>query len=187
MRRLLLMMTTLSLLLLSGISSVAATSGSGSFHWDAGAGVVCGVEPTACPNVAMASNGDTIKVRAQGDMDTATDSATGSGTFQHYNSAGTLIASGTITANQLITFSFYGCASPPVPSNFCGGRAALAVHLVAHPASNPSVTVQADGILEVECVIGSPPPGANEGIRLNVQDRINYNKSVSGDTLFIKM
>ncbi len=187
MRRLLLLMTTLSLLLFSGIISAAATSDSGAVHWDAGAGIVCGVEATACPDVAMASNGDRIQVRAQGDMDTATNSATGGGTFQHFSPAGTLIASGTITANELITFSSYGCASPPFPSNLCGGRAALAVHLVAHPASNPSATVQADGILDVECLFGSPPAGAHEGIRLNVQDLINFNKSVSGDTLFIKM
>ena len=47
-------------------------------------------------------------------------------------------------------------------------------------------TVEADGILEVTCLIGSPPGGAHEGIRLNVKDLINFNKSVSGDTLFIQ-
>ena len=187
MRRLLLLLFTLSLLLLSGVASAQATSTSGSFHWEAGAGAICGAEPNACPDVAMASNGDTIRVRAQGEMNTATKSASGGGTFEHRNSSGTLLASGTITANQLIAFTFYGCNTDPAfPSNFCGGRAALAVHLVGHPASNPSATVQADGILQVECLIGSPPAGANEGIRLNVNDRINFNKSVSGDTLFIK-
>jgi hypothetical protein len=91
-----------------------------------------------------------------------------------------------LAAKRLLAFSFYGCGGDGLPSNFCGGRAALLVHLVGHPASNPSATVEADGILEVDCLIGSPPGGANEGIRLNVKDLINFNKSVSGDTLFIQ-
>jgi hypothetical protein len=186
MRRLLLLVAALSLLLFSGAASAYATTGSGTFHWEAGAGDVCGVEPTACPDVASASNGDTVSVRAQGDLNTANRSATGGGTFEHRNSAGTLLGSGTFTANRLLAFSFYGCDGDGLPTNFCGGRAALAVHLVGHPASNPSASVESDGILEVTCLIGSPPSGADEGIRLNVKDLINFNKSVSGDTLFIK-
>jgi hypothetical protein len=68
----------------------------------------------------------------------------------------------------------------------CGGRAALAVHLVSHPTADPSATIEANGILQVECLFGNPPKGAMEGIRLNVQDLINFNKSVSGVTLYIK-
>jgi len=186
MRRLLLSAATLPLLLFSGAHAAQATAGSGTFHWDAGAGAVCAVEATACPDVAMASNGDTVSVRAQGDLDTSNRAASGGGTFEHRNSAGTLLASGTLAAKRLLAFSFYGCGGDGLPSNFCGGRAALLVHLVGHPASNPSATVEADGILEVDCLIGSPPGGANEGIRLNVKDLINFNKSVSGDTLFIQ-
>jgi hypothetical protein len=43
-----------------------------------------------------------------------------------------------------------------------------------------------DAILEVTCDVGSPPPGHPEGVRLNVQDDINFNQSVSGITLFIR-
>jgi hypothetical protein len=188
MRRLLLLVSMLSLLLISGAQAAQATAASGTFHWDAGAGVVCGVEETACPNIARASNGDTFSLRAQGDFNTANGAASvGAGsTFEHKNSAGTLLATGTLTAAGLLTFIPYGCGGGPFPPNFCGGRAALAVHLVAHPASNPSATVEADGILEVECLIGNPPAGAMEGIRMNVKDRINFNKSAGGDTLFIK-
>jgi hypothetical protein len=88
-------------------------------------------------------------------------------------------------ATGLLTLIPYGCGGP-VPPNFCGGRAAFVVHLVAHPASNPSATVEADGVLELECTLGNPPAGAREGFRLNVKDLLNFNKSVSGDTLFIK-
>jgi hypothetical protein len=185
MRRLLLLVTTLSLLLFSGMTSAAATSGSGMFQWNAGGGAICDLGGV-CPNVAMASNGDTVTVRADGQFDSASGNASGGGTFQHRNSAGALIGSGTIAVNRLIAFSFYGCASPPFPSNICGGRAALAVQLSGHPAGDPSATLEAEGILLVDCLFGTPPAGAKEGIRLNVKDLINFNKSVSGDTLFIK-
>lgn len=184
MRRFLLLASTLSLLFLSGTQAAQATAGSGTFQWEAGAGTVCGVEATACPDVARASNGDTFSLRAQGDLDTA-NGASGGGTFEHRTAAGTVVATGNLTVTGLLTFIPYGCGVQ-VPPNFCGGRAALAVHLVAHPASNPSATVEADGILEVECALGNPPAGAREGIRLNVKNLINFNKSVIGDTLFIK-
>lgn len=185
MRRLLFVLGALSLLLVSGTASAHATTSTGTFHWDAGAGAVCAVAATACPDVATASNGDTVTVRAQGDMNAATGSASGGGTFVHRNSAGALIGSGTVAATRLIDFSFYGCDGNGVPSFLCGGRAALAVHLVGHPASNPSATIETDGILWVTCLIGSPPSGVDEGVRLNVKDLINFNQSVSGATLFI--
>ncbi len=185
MRRLLLLLGALPLLLFSGSAPVQAATSSGTFHWDAGAGAVCAVAADACPDVAMASNGDTVTIRAQGDLNAATGSASGGGTFEHRNSSGTLLGSGTLTATRLIDFSFYGCDGSGLPSNLCGGRAALAVHLVGHPASNPSATIELDGILQIGCLIGSPPAGVDEGVRLNVKDLINFNKSVGGDTVFI--
>lgn len=185
MRRLLLLASVTSLLVFSGTASAHATTSSGTFHWEAGAADVCLVEPTACPDIARADNGDTISVRLEGDLNAATGSISGGGPFEHRNSAGALLASGTLTATRLLAFSFYGCDGFGLPSSLCGGRAAIAVHLVAHPASNPSATVQADGVLELTCLLGNPPTGAHEGIRLNVKDLINFNKSVSGDTVFI--
>jgi len=185
MRRLLFLFGALSLLLVSGTASAHATTSTGTFHWDAGAGAICAVAAIACPDVATASNGDTVTIRAQGDMNAATGSASGGGTFVHRNSAGALIGSGTFAATRLIDFSFYGCDGNGAPSFACGGRAALAVHLVGHLASNPSATIETDGILWVTCLIGRPPSGVDEGVRLNVKDLINFNKSVSGATVFI--
>jgi hypothetical protein len=186
MRRLVLVPTALSLLLFSGMVSAQAAPASGAFTWDAGAGIVCGVAAEACPDVANASNGDTISVKTTGTLNTADGSASGGGSFEHRNTSGDVVATGTLTATGLITFIPYGCGGGPFPPNLCGGRAALAVHLVAHPASNPNATVEADGLLEVTCLIGSPPSGAMEGIRLNVKDLLNFNKPAGGDTLFIK-
>jgi hypothetical protein len=134
----------------------------------------------------MASNGDTISVRAQGNLDTEEPAVSGGGTFEHRNSAGTLLGSGTLTAKRLLAFSSYGCGGSGLPSNFCGGRAVLLVHLVGHPAGDPSKTIKADGTLIVTCVIGNPPAGAHEGITLNIKNVDNFNQSVIGDTLFIQ-
>lgn len=186
MRRPLLLVGALFVMLFSATATASAATSSGTFHWEAGAADVCGVAPDACPDVAMASNGDTLTLRAQGDMNAATGAASGGGTFEHRNSAGTLLATGTLTATRLVDFSFYGCDGHGFPSFLCGGRAAFAVHIVAHPASNPSATIELDGILQVTCLIGSPPSGSQEGFRLNVNDVINFNKASGGDTVFIQ-
>lgn len=132
---------------------------------------------------AMADNGDTVVVHGTGTFDTSGKSATGGGKFVHMAPDGSIRGTGTWTATRLITFQAYGCGAFGNPS-LCGGRAALAVHLV-----NSTHTVSLDGILEVNCQVGSPPPGTSEGIRLNVFDLINFNKTVpeSGTTVFIAL
>lgn len=186
MRRLLLLASMLSLLLVSGAQTAQATAGPSTFQWEVGAGTICDLGGV-CPNIAMASNGDTIAVRALGNLDAEEREASGGGTFEHRTSSGALVSSGTLRAKRLLAFTFYGCAGPGdgFPSNFCGGRATLLVRLVGHPASNPSATVKANGILVVTCLFGSPPAGAEEGFTLDVKHLINFNESVRGDTLFI--
>src|SRR6266446_5399027 len=61
------------------------------------------------PNVASAPNGDTVAVVFTGALDAGARTATASGTFEHRNSSGTLLASGDITATGLTTFQTYGC------------------------------------------------------------------------------
>ena len=113
---------------------------------------------------------------------------TGEATFVHHTSTGALVGSGTIDVEGLVSFQFYGCGvvfGTPLPPDFCGGRAVLAAHLVGHPASDPSATIEADALVTIQCEIGEPPPGSSEGITLNVKDLINFNKHVVGDNLFI--
>jgi hypothetical protein len=138
---------------------------------------------------AMADNGDVVLMSGVGSMNVSAKAASGGGTFTHM-SGSTLLASGTWEASRLLSFQFYGCGhlgTQVLPPNFCGGRAALDIQLVAHPAGQPDVTLTAEGLLQIECLIGDPPPSAEEGVRLNVQDVINFNKSVpeSGTTLFL--
>ena len=133
---------------------------------------------------AEADNGDVVTVTVTRDgtntFNVATKLASGGGTFVHKSSSGTTLGSGTWVATGLLDFQSYG---PGAAGNTFGGRAALTVLLT--PSANPSV--HRPGILEIECVVGNPPPSASEGIRLNVKDHINFNKPVvPGPTLFIK-
>jgi hypothetical protein len=96
-----------------------------------------------------------------------------------------MLSSGTWAATGLLDFQSYGNAVPQgLPPTFFGGRVALTVLLT--PSANPSVHLPA--ILQIECALGKVPGGAVEGVRLNVQDVINFNKTVpeSGANVYIK-
>jgi hypothetical protein len=95
---------------------------------------------------------------------------------------------GTWLATSLISFQSYGCGEldgSPVPPNFCGGVAKLAI--TATPDANPGVHLS--GSLTITCVVGTTvTPSAVEGVRVNVYDVINFNKTVpeSGANIFIQ-
>jgi hypothetical protein len=137
---------------------------------------------------ATAENGDVVTVTVTRDgtnkFDVAAKSATGGGTFVHKTSGGTVVGSGTWVATGLLDFQSYGNGVPQgFPASNFGGRAALTLSLT--PSANPSVHLPA--ILQMECLVGEPPAGATEGIRLNVKDVINFNTTVpSGVPPFIK-
>lgn len=136
------------------------------------------------PNVAMAPNGDTVAVTGMGTFGVHPKSASGGGSFTHtFAGGGTL--TGTYTATGLVDFQPYGCGvvfGTPLPPDFCGGRLVLRVALV--PDANPSVSL--DGLLTIYCVIGAPPPSAEEGIRLVVPGVLNFNDVVTGENVYIK-
>jgi len=131
---------------------------------------------------AMAENGDVVTVKGGGTFDVVTKTASGKGTFKHQFTGGS--ATGTWTATGLLAFQSYGDGTPQgLPASLFGGRAALAVMLT--PDAHPDVHVP--GILQVECLLGSPPAGAEEGVRLLAKGVINFNKTVigSGETVFV--
>ena len=134
-------------------------------------------------NTAVAENGDRVNVRGTGTFDVVGKTATGGGTFTHKRADGTTVAAGTWTATGLLAFQSYGPGTPQgTPPNLFGGRAALAI--VGTPTGT---TVMLPGILEIECALGTPPGGAEEGVRLLVKGIINFNKSVheSGENVFV--
>jgi hypothetical protein len=153
-----------------------AQSGAASFQYLIGTGPVCNLGPGACPDVSRAPNGDTIAIAGQGTLSIHAKTVTGGGTFTHKAPDGTVRASGTWTATQLLSFNSYGTA-PDVPPAFEGGFAVIRIHLSAGH----------DGILQVNCTIGSPPPNKFEGVRLAVESALNFNEVVSGATLFIRL
>jgi hypothetical protein len=185
MKRLLsLTLAALLMAALGGMTSASAATARASFDWHAGDNFGGFLES---PDVAMAANGDTITIMAGGSFDVAARTATGTGSFVHRSSIGATMATGTLTATRLYSFQFYGCGTAggqPIPPDFCGGRALIAVHIAATTATGAHV--EADGTLTVDCLLGSPPAGAGEGVTLNVKDLLNFNKEVSGETLFVK-
>lgn len=137
--------------------------------------------------IARAENGDTIQVDGTGAMDVAAKTASGGGRFVH-NFAGGGSASGTFTAERLLSFQFYGCGGEGLPDSLCGGLAKLEVTLT--PDANPSLHFR--GILWIDCLVGDKipsggEPARHEGIRLNVKDLINFvHTEHSGFTVFIR-
>ena len=137
------------------------------------------------PTITAASNGLTIATELEGSFNAASKAASGSGSFSIMNGA-TVLESGTFTLTRLVSFQFYGCGevegAPPLPPNFCGGRALFAVH------ATTSTGEQGNGLYEVNCQIHDPggqaPPGTSEGVKVNARG-INFNKHVTGDNLLV--
>jgi hypothetical protein len=174
--RLVLIVAVIAALGWLGGSRALADSGAAKFIYEIGAG-----NTACCPDTAMASNGDTITVTGTGTLSIHPKSVTGGGKFTHKNAAGTVLASGTWAATQLLSFNSYG-TSPGFPPGFEGGLALIRVRLMPK-----GTTSTFDAVLQVNCLIGKVPAGAKEGIRLAVQDGLNFNKEVpGGETLFIR-
>lgn len=130
------------------------------------------------PDVAESPNGDTVAIEGSGTLSIHPKEVTGEGTFVHKNANGDVLVSGTWKAEQLLSFHSYGNGVPQgTPPEFEGGLALIRVHLSAG----------LDAIMQVDCLLGKPPAGANEGVRLNVQGGLNFNKEVSGETLYVRL
>jgi hypothetical protein len=150
----------------------AADSGSATYQY------LLGVSPIEGPDVAMASDGSTVTITGQGMLSVHPNSVSGGGDFTIMDSAGNVTASGTWTATSLSSFVSYGCGTlfgNPVPPNYCGGQAMIQVQL----SSGQTAT------LMVYCLVGTPPAGKEEGVRLAIDNGVNFNKQAGGQTLFI--
>ncbi|MEP6599937.1 MAG: hypothetical protein ABJB98_10890 [Actinomycetota bacterium] len=126
-----------------------------------------------------------VTIVATGTFDTVARTATGGGTFAHHVAATGQTITGTFTTTGLISFQSYGDATPQgAPASFFGGK--LMLSILATPDANPNLHLPAT--LTVECALGNPPAAAVEGVRVNVKDVINFNKSVpeSGENVYIQ-
>lgn len=123
-------------------------------------------------------NGDLIEITGSGTLTTHPTSVTGGGTFVHKTAGGTVLASGTWAAQELLSFRSYGTLTLPSGTVLAGGTAVIRVHLSAGP----------DAVLQIDCGIGKAPGGHDvDRVSLAVQDVINFNKVVSGFTVFIQL
>ena len=144
-----------------------------------------GEEPIEGPDKTVASNGDTITIHGEGTLSIHSKSVTGDGSFKHTNAAGTVLAKGTWTALGLNSFKSFGNSTDPtIPPNFEAGLAVIRIHL--SPDGGGSGV---DALLQITCVLpgASAPPGFEEGVKVVIQNVINFNKQVFGQTLFIRL
>jgi hypothetical protein len=169
---------TLLVFVLAVATAVAAPS-KFDFHAGDGFGGI------ASPDVASASDGATITISAAGSFHVASHKANGTGTFVHKAADGTVLATGTFSVTRLTSFAPFGCGvagGQPLPPFLCGGFAVFQVHVVGHPVSGG--TEQFNAVFTIDCQIGSPPPGAMEGITFDAPG-IGFDTPVSGETLFV--
>lgn len=153
------------------------------YHYLIGSGFLCDLDPTACPTVSTASNGDVIELAGGGTLSIHPKSVTGKGTFKHMDADGNLLAEGKWKAEQLLSFHSYGSgAVQGLPEETEGGLALIRVSLWV------AGTKVATAVLQVDCLLGDKiPAGATEGVRLAVQGGPNFNKEVSGFTVYVRL
>jgi hypothetical protein len=159
---------------------VVGQSASATYGWHAGDAFS---PPLIPPDVAEAANGDRIILTGTGTLGLHPKFATGGGSFTHTTASGSVLATGTFTATELLSFVSYG-PSPLLPPALSSGQALIRVHLVPDGSSTTL-----DAILRIECVLpgGTFPAGKHEGINLLVPGIANFTHQVSGATVFVRL
>ena len=127
------------------------------------------------PQVAQAANDEQVSITGSGVFSVNPKSTTATGTY-----ATTASGSGTWVATQLLSFVPYGCLPAP-HANFCGGKLMLQVLLTDSTSGQ-----QFGGVMSVFCLIGNPPTSAEEGARLDIIGKNNFNRIVSGGNFYLK-
>jgi hypothetical protein len=144
-------------------------------------------------NAGVAPNGDTIHISCHvtegvcGTFAVNPKSITASGEFEHFLPDGSLFASGTWTATQLISFHAYGCGvvfGQPIPADLCGGA-------VKFRATFRTPIGELPGIITVFCVVGDKVPASiggpfTEGVTVDVPGIVNFNHPAGGDNIYIQ-
>jgi len=140
-------------------------------------------------DVAQASNGDTIKVTFALHFDVNDHEAEGNGTFEHFNSSGMLLEFGIFQAHHLISFTDFGTSAPGLSATFHGGTVLIQVRGVRYDNSDPNLntTSKFKATLRVDCLVGNPPAGLEEGINFAISGGLNFDEKPSnhGFTSFV--
>jgi uncharacterized membrane protein len=144
-------------------------------------------------NVGVAASGDTIHISCEagagvcGTFAVNPKSIEARGEFEHFLPDGSLFASGTWTATQLISFQPYGCGvvfGDPIPPDLCGGA-------VRFRATFSTPIGELSGVITVFCVVGDKVPASiggpfNEGVTVDVPGIVNFNHPGGGDNIYIQ-
>jgi len=162
-------------LLAPNATSVSAAPGSATYDYLIG-GHFFDQFGVGGPDIAIASNGATIAMLGAGTLSIHSKSVSGGGTFTQTDANGNVVATGTWTAEQLLSFDPYGTAPPDSFFNIYGGKALVRIHL-SPDGARPGV----DAVLRITCVAGFPPPSAEEGIELAVEGGPNFNRNIPFD------
>jgi hypothetical protein len=139
---------------------------------------VAGVVPIVeGPDTAVAPNGSTLTLTGSGMFKAGPNKgASGGGDYTITNSAGNTVASGMWTVTGILGFVDYGPATPQgLPASLHGGKAKLRVSLAGFD----------NGVLTINCLLGTPPPSNEEGITLVLGQGGNFKTSTGGQTVFI--
>ncbi len=172
---------------LSGVGSAGASDNVSSkldYHAaDAFIQAATGIPQTGA--LAMAANGDKVRVVASGTLNTKSEKATGRGTFVHTSRTGAVLGFGSWKATGVESAIIYPCGGPGLPDNACGGIVVLKVHVSG--TSTSAGAIEFDALLTIDCEINPPMPGV-EGIKLEIPGVINFDKtefSPGGLTVFL--
>jgi hypothetical protein len=133
------------------------------------------------PNVSQDAAGDTLGVTGRGTWSVHPKSTDVSGAFTFTAADGTSFG-GTWTADALVAFQPYGCGQVfgnPLPPDFCGGRVVFDV-----TATTPFGVEH--GQLTIFCLIGNPPPSAEEGITAVIPSVGDFNRQIDGMNHYVK-
>lgn len=138
------------------------------------------LDPSFFPCVSRAENDDTIHLTGQGSFSPDGGTANGGGAFCHLDPAGMPIGCTAFEVTGLVSFVSFGTFPPgeQLGERGEGGLLILSVHIAV---------ADLDGFLEIHCVVGEPPEGEFEGIRLIVPDEIAFDEALQGGTLFVPL
>ena len=116
------------------------------------------------------STGNTILITGGGSFDTGAGTVIASGSFAILNSSGAVVSHGTWKATAFGSFESFGGPNPGTQ----GGLLDITVTLF--PLSGAPMT----GVpMAITCLVGAPPPGAEEGITIG-----SFTNTKRGRTLF---
>jgi hypothetical protein len=146
------------------------------------------------PNVGVAANDETIEITCEagehvcGTFSVHPKSIEASGEFAHFLADGSLFASGTWTATELISYQSYGCGEvlgDPIPPELCGGALKFA-------ATFSTPLGDLDGIITVFCIVGPKVPASHdqpsgEGVTVVVPGIINFNHTGGGENVYVQI